>query len=253
MKSCKADNCNNLVWGGGYCQRHQYLRTDKSPAPARKSPLRSVMKPTGELETFKSVIKTFMEADTKKELRSFLSGIKITVPTPANMAHVLSKKQYPQYRLYERNIVPLLFEEHGLYDQGTEDDREQYAKKHRCYWNKIYVLREALKYSYPDIIDKDFQPLLCHDWAPGMVINATNSKVLLDTWKILFADTYIGRIGLNIYFLEVKERNPGGNQWLLQCVSDKFSAAPFVGTYQECYQKFLEYKAEITNATANAN
>ena len=32
-KTCNADGCSNRVWGGGYCARHQYLRTDKKIKP----------------------------------------------------------------------------------------------------------------------------------------------------------------------------------------------------------------------------
>jgi hypothetical protein len=32
-KKCSVEECDQLVWGMGYCKRHQYLRTDKKQKP----------------------------------------------------------------------------------------------------------------------------------------------------------------------------------------------------------------------------
>lgn len=40
-KICKAESCSYSVYGGGYCQYHQHLRTDgKAPKPLRQTPFK---------------------------------------------------------------------------------------------------------------------------------------------------------------------------------------------------------------------
>lgn len=55
-KICKLDDCSNPVWGGGYCKRHQYLRTDKKPK--RPSPVSPKM--IESLKEYKTVRAKFL-------------------------------------------------------------------------------------------------------------------------------------------------------------------------------------------------
>lgn len=57
---------------------------------------------------------------------SFVTGLPIYEATAANFAHVAAKGKYPALRLNPRNIVLLTFREHQLFDQGTQDQRENY-------------------------------------------------------------------------------------------------------------------------------
>lgn len=61
-------------------------------------------------------------------------------------AHVLPKGKYPELKLKEENIVLLTPNEHALFDQGTEEKREEYARLNpTCDWEKLYDYREVLK------------------------------------------------------------------------------------------------------------
>lgn len=89
---------------------------------------------------------------------SFLTGKSLNEfkysPFYLNMfAHVLNKKDYPKFRLEEFNIVLLTPLEHGLMDNGTEEQRISYCKKVRkskgtCDWSKIEDLKQKLLIKY---------------------------------------------------------------------------------------------------------
>ena len=51
-------------------------------------------------------------------------------------------------KIYEKNIVLLTHDEHTLFDFGTEEQREQYARLTGADWNKLYNLREELLREY---------------------------------------------------------------------------------------------------------
>lgn len=65
-------------------------------------------------------------------------------------AHVLSKalNKYPKYMLNKENIVLLHPDEHTLFDHGSEEQREKYAKENDCSWLPLYELREKLIKQY---------------------------------------------------------------------------------------------------------
>ena len=99
-------------------------------------------KPTGEAKVFEQI---WEESDKK----SFLSD----VPLPfyrgheqwySQFAHVLSKAQnrYPKFKLNKKYIKPLTDYEHFLFDQGTVQQRKNYAEKTGCNWNKLYDLKK---------------------------------------------------------------------------------------------------------------
>lgn len=80
----------------------------------------------------------------EREHISFLSGKKLQYFDVKQMAHVVAKSRGEQYRLRKDNIVLLTYEEHMLYDAGTEKQREDYAKKWNCDWKKLYKLKEKI-------------------------------------------------------------------------------------------------------------
>lgn len=84
---------------------------------------------------------------------SFISGIPIRHPSPANFAHILSKavNRFPHYRLNPGNIVLVLPEEHNLIDQGTEKQREAYCRRIKsASFRPFYAKAERLSKEYSD-------------------------------------------------------------------------------------------------------
>ena len=114
MKTCKYKDCNNPVFGGGYCKWHQGYRTDmkKSPPKKRKPFIRAV---TGELELFKEIW-------NERPHISEMSGIKIPMFDIRCFHHILTKQAYPQYRLVKENIVILTRHEHATVHAHSWDN-----------------------------------------------------------------------------------------------------------------------------------
>jgi hypothetical protein len=142
LKTCKKEGCSYPVFGKGFCRNHQYLREDYKPYKYNK-------KPTGEKDVF-------LEIWEERERVSFVTGVELsqyeeTDLFPNLFAHVLSKKQYPKFRLNKKNIVLLTPDEHYLYDQGTIADRQVYANTcapYKCDWIKLLTLQIELKLEY---------------------------------------------------------------------------------------------------------
>lgn len=132
---CSVDGCTFPVWGKGFCKYHQSRRTDIKPYVYKR-------KKTGELELFLSIW------EKQRFPVSFLSGKELKKFDVSNFAHVLNKKDYPNFRLNEDNIILLTTMEHFLFDMGTESARKEYAKKHHCDWDKIMKLKANLKDKY---------------------------------------------------------------------------------------------------------
>ena len=128
--------------GIGYCNYHQYKRTDKKKKERKVYIISKRKKATGEA-------KIFNEIAQEREPVSFISEINVPL-VAGNFAHVLSKKQRPDLRLKKINIVLLTEQEHYLYDFGTESQREIYAKEKKeefitVNWDKLFKLRDGLK------------------------------------------------------------------------------------------------------------
>jgi hypothetical protein len=117
-KQCNKDECVNNVWGKGYCKYHQYLRKDKNKKkPLKKSPLKKVYKPTGELALFKEIW------EERKKI-CFVSGEVIENFSVQCFAHVLPKGSYPTLRLDKENIVLVKPEIHYIYDHQVDKAKE---------------------------------------------------------------------------------------------------------------------------------
>ena len=147
MKKCKFDTCDNNVFGGLYCRNHQYMRTDKKDKPIKKTPIKRNYKPTGEGALFDSIIST-------RRPISFISGLNIKdidgIINHNNCHHVLNKKDYEKFRLYDRNIILITKYEHHLIHNGTEEQREKYVKEVMSeygvvvHWEKLEELKQIL-------------------------------------------------------------------------------------------------------------
>ena len=120
------------------------VRESNDTKKPRKS-LSRYRKPTGEKVLFDMILFT-------KPNISFVSGKKLTDWDKKNYQccmHVLAKGGYPSFRLNQKNIVFGTAEEHRLFDQGTELQRQQYQNRTPgCDWQKLYDLKEQLRIEY---------------------------------------------------------------------------------------------------------
>jgi hypothetical protein len=127
-----------------YCYGKYYFDTRiKGSKPKRKI--------TGEKSLFDKIW------DKRKHV-SFISGISLERYISSNryvnlFAHLLSKKQYPSFRLKEDNIVLLTPREHYLLDNGTDNQRIMYAQELLnqniiVNWTKLYKKKDLLKIQY---------------------------------------------------------------------------------------------------------
>lgn len=150
-KQCTHKDCNNPVFGGGYCKFHQWKRTDKKQKPLKKTPIKKVYNVTGENALF-------IEIWNERVHRSFISNqcleryydknpaIRGTLKWHSCFAHVLPKGTYPEYRLYKPNIILVTPYEHWLIDHGTEAQRKAYMEKYNCDFWIFYELKELLRH-----------------------------------------------------------------------------------------------------------
>ena len=160
-KQCKYPGCAHLVFSHDYCGLHQYCRTDekylhsvekKKEKMMKKSYSHIKQKPreaTGEQELFNMMWNTSDE-------RSFISGIDLgwiertdygRHPLFYNMFHhVLNKKNYPKFRLAEKNIIIISPQEHlDLHSLGRENLERKYGKENI---DRYFDLVEKLKEEY---------------------------------------------------------------------------------------------------------
>ena len=91
---------------------------------------------TGELKLFKEII-------NERGCRSQVSGKYITEITVSSMAHILSKKMYPKFRLYKKNIVVMTPEEHYQFDFTSHEKLKMLPE-----WKWIFDLKEELLNEY---------------------------------------------------------------------------------------------------------
>lgn len=142
MKTCVIDGCDNLVFTHGYCRRHSHnYYSLKEVKPKAKPKVK--YKTTGERALFDAIW-------SMREHTSYLTGKKLDCYSETfylNMfAHVLPKGKYPDFRLFDKNIVLLTPEEHYLLDFGTEEQRQRYSDR----WYLIDDLKEVLLAEYTE-------------------------------------------------------------------------------------------------------
>jgi len=138
--------------GRMYCHEGNQERLDERRQKdvregTRKRPkrLKRYTHPTGEKALFDSML-------ASRPNVSFVSGKRLTDWDREGYKccmHVLAKGGYPRFRLYEKNIVFGTAEEHRLFDQGTEKERQEYqTRTPGCDWGKLYRLKDEIRKEY---------------------------------------------------------------------------------------------------------
>lgn len=117
-KICQHDECTYNVFGGGFCQRHQYLRTDKKPKRINPVSAKRIAekKEYSEIDVFNEIWqeRPHISELSGKPLPYDKSNMKMWV---CQFLHVLNKGRCPSMRLYKRNILLATPKEHEHQDQ----------------------------------------------------------------------------------------------------------------------------------------
>ena len=168
MKTCLFDGCNRNSFSHGYCQIHQYKRTDSKAIEARNKPLepRSAVRPYKrttsdklELKTTKSELLTSFGFNNQKEMFDFvwssrphvcqISGSNLDLVPESRKhwccAHLMPKSLYPYFKYNEQNILLIDPEVHRCVDNFTEDMREKHPNYDFDKWFDL-VLEQKEKY-----------------------------------------------------------------------------------------------------------
>ena len=168
MKICLFDGCNRNSFSHGYCQVHQYKRTDSKAMDARNKTVqpRSPIRPHKRTASDKSELKTTKKEllfsfgfTTQKEMFDFvwssrphicqISGSNLDLVPESKFfwmfAHILNKKNYPFFKLNADNILLVHPDVHYCVDNFTTD----MIFKHKDYdfgkWMNL-VLEQKEKY-----------------------------------------------------------------------------------------------------------
>jgi len=118
------------------CKMHNEMRKRNVIKPAPRTTKRPRIV-TGEYALFQAIWAV-------RPHKSVVSGLPLHFSVSI-FAHVLSKKQFPQYRLSDRNIQLITPLEHHLWDQGTEEQRKKYAEVHGADWSILHKISEELR------------------------------------------------------------------------------------------------------------
>lgn len=125
MANCKAENCQNNRFGGGYCISHQYLRTDKKIKGLKKVGTKTKTK----LKNYEAVkendLNFYMEIWQERAHVCELTGLFLgNEPLKTMFHHILPKSKYPQYRHTKKNIIVL----HPMVHDNVEMNMKKYPK-----------------------------------------------------------------------------------------------------------------------------
>lgn len=101
MKTCSHDNCNNPVFSKGFCRYHYPKKSIKRVSDKEKIKKESKKKLLEEDKQFYAGIWD------KREHYCSECGVGICEPSTANFHHILEKRNYPDLRHTEDNIVIL--------------------------------------------------------------------------------------------------------------------------------------------------
>jgi hypothetical protein len=107
---------------------------------------------------FRSERELFLHITQNRTLGSFVSGVAIGPDVQAwNFAHVLPKRKnaYPHFKLYEKNIVLLTYEEHETWDRKRFSI--DVVSEHD--WQKLIELERELKVEYRQLFGIGFRKL----------------------------------------------------------------------------------------------
>ena len=171
MKICVFEPCEVGQFGGGYCKRHQYMRTDK-PNKHQNKPVepRSTIRPykrttpdKSDLKTTKNELLFSFGFNNQKEMFDFvwntrehicqISGSNLDLVPKSKFfwmfAHILNKKNYPFFKLNAENILLVHPDVHYCVDNFSQDMRQ---KNPTFDFNKWFGLLEEQKQKYKDFL-----------------------------------------------------------------------------------------------------
>jgi hypothetical protein len=134
MKICLVENCNYPVFGKGLCRNHQFLRKDKKHRPI---PIHTKKKAVHEvsfgfdsqLEIFQYLWQNAQDENGNvfcKYTGRRLNGIYHSTFCLSVFAHILSKKNYPYFKLNPENVAVVSPDFHTVIDQGCASDRAKH-------------------------------------------------------------------------------------------------------------------------------
>lgn len=125
----------------------------KEKKPLRRTAIKKKFKKTGEGKTFDIVLQCLGENET----RCWVCGIRISLVTHNNFAHILNKKQYPKLRNEPENIkilchspISRINEITGMPTNGCHSDLDTKPRSKLTHemWEKVWELQEELKEYY---------------------------------------------------------------------------------------------------------
>ena len=144
-KICIICGTSTYIFSHGKC-KPCYLRTYTKKIKR--------VKPTIQDNTVLNETKVYFRAYQFGGGRNYINGIKVpyTALKPHNFAHVLSKKLFPYFKYYHKNIVVMSLAQHSIYDQGTVKqlirERIWEGKDKKKAWKELFALRIQLKQEY---------------------------------------------------------------------------------------------------------
>jgi len=150
MKTCSVENCINPVWGKGLCRNHQWKRTDKkkSVPKFKEKPVKHIpdFGFDNQLEMFAWLWDEAKDQNgivvcpyTKERLNRFYG----TNMWLSCFSHVLSKKNWPYFKLNPEAVYVVLPEFHRIVDQGTFKQRSEHPEWNWLAWDeKVLEMKE---------------------------------------------------------------------------------------------------------------
>jgi len=161
-KKCTITGCNGQVFAHNVCKYHyrQRPKEDKIPRIPKEIGIHKGL--SGTITTsspFNSQVSMFKYIWNTTKHKSYLSNHYLNYNEGDEFwynlfAHVLSKKQFPLFKLNQENVILLTPYEHTLLDHGTKAQRDKYSSN----WWAVKEKATALWKQYKDI-DPDCSPL----------------------------------------------------------------------------------------------
>jgi len=133
----------------------QGMPPKKEKKPLKRTALKKTFKATGEKDVFESVLDNISDLEDTK---CFVCGVRVAVVTHSNFGHVLSKGQYPKFRLNPKNIVILCHRiiadkdgNQGCHFQWDMRPRSEIIDNPE--WQELFDLETQLKEEYKRITE----------------------------------------------------------------------------------------------------
>jgi len=134
---------------------HENKQKAKKAAGKKTGGYKYIREATGEKDVFLAKLDSLDEFET----RCFVCKTRIALVTPSNFAHVLSKKQYPLFRLNPENLVllchRLVADADGFQGCHYKFDMEPRSKiDNDPLWKPLLDLEAELKEEYKKLKEK---------------------------------------------------------------------------------------------------